>query len=163
MRHNSKCTLAAGFTLWEKMYAQSTFIGMGVAGAIGIWLVDWRWAMIYLLIFVYAILGVVMRHLNCPRCPHLHVYNDCLQLPTRITKWLVKGRKMHPFSTVERLLFYAIFLLIPLLPLYWLLSTPALLIVFLTTAALWYSGQFLYFCKRCRVQDCPFNRAAAVQ
>jgi len=33
-----------------------------------------------------------------------------------------------------------------------------LLIAFLMFAGVWYLGQFLYFCKRCRLYDCPFNR-----
>lgn len=161
MQSDSHCTLSERFALREKAYAQFTFIGLGVTGTVGISLVDWWWAVLYVLIYAYGILGVIMRHLTCPRCPHLHVYNDCLQFPTRITRWLVKRQKTDPFSAVERALFYAIFLLIPIFPLYWLLSTPVLLGVFLVLTALWYSGQFLYFCKRCRVHDCPFNRAAA--
>jgi hypothetical protein len=53
--------------------------------------------------------------------------------------------------------FYLIFLLIPLYPLYWLLTQPALLFVFILAAGMWYLGQWLYFCKRCRVEACPFN------
>jgi hypothetical protein len=74
--------------------------------------------------------------------------------------WLVKERKTTPFSAIEKSLFYLIFLLVPTFPIYWLVENPILLSAFLVTVAMWYSGQFLYFCRRCRVTECPFNRAA---
>lgn len=158
MKNKSDCTIANGFKLWEKIYAQFSFVALGIIGTVGILLVDWRWVLPYLLIYVYGILGIVMRHLTCPRCPHLHVYNDCLQFPAKISRWLVKEKKTSPFSTLEKLLFYTILFLIPTYPIYWLISNKKLLILFLLLVVMWYSGQFLYFCKRCRVYDCPFNR-----
>ena len=159
MKVKSECTLAEGFSLWEKIYAQFSFITTGVIGTVGIGLVDWRWILPYLFIFWYGIPGIVMRHLNCPRCPHLYEYNDCLQFPLKITKWLVKKRKSTPYSVFEKFLFYMIFILIPTYPIYWLLAKPILLSAFLIMASMWYLGQLLYFCKRCRVKECPFNRA----
>jgi hypothetical protein len=161
MKGRSECRLADGFSVWEKMYAQFSFFAVGIIGTVGILLVDWRWAPLYVFIYVYGILGIVMRHLTCPRCPHLHVYKDCLQFPTAITRRLVKERKTTSFSAPEKSLFCAIFILIATLPVYWLLSNPILLGGFLIAASMWYLGQFLYFCKRCRVSECPFNRAKA--
>ena len=162
MTDRSGCTLADGFSVREKIFAQVSFGGMGAFAVVGIALVDWRWIFPYLVIYAYGIMGVVMRHLACPRCPHLHVYNDCLQAPVPVTRWLVKERKTTPFSLVERLLFFTIFLLIPTFPIYWLLPNPLLLVGFLVSAAMWYGGQFLYFCKRCRVHECPFNQVPVV-
>jgi hypothetical protein len=158
MNDNINCSLAEGFSLWEKTYAQFSFIAMSVIGTVGIVLVDWPWIMPYILINWYGIPGIVMRHLSCPRCPHLYKYGDCLQFHPKITGWIVKKRKTTPFSALEKFLFYMIFILIPVYPIYWLLSNKMLLIAFLITAGMWYLGQFLYFCKRCRVYDCPFNR-----
>ena len=163
MRPKTACRLADGFSLGEKIYAQVSFLAMGLTGIVGIALVDWRWVPPYLVIYAYGIPGIVMRHLNCPRCPHLHVYDDCLQAPKRLTRWLVKGRKTTPFSHFERVLFYSIFILILVFPIYWLLSTPVLLGAFLASAALWYGGQFLHFCRRCRLKECPFNRAVELR
>mgnify|MGYP001817309074 CR=1 FL=1 len=160
MTDKTECTLADGFRLGEKIWAQGSFFGMGIFAIVGISLVDWRWVFPYLVIYAYGIMGVVMRHLVCPRCPHLFVYNDCLQLPVPITRWLVKEQKTTPFSALERLLFYTIFLLIPTFPIYWLVSNPLLLVGLLLSAAMWYGGQFFHFCKRCRVEHCPFNRVA---
>ena len=153
-----RCSLAEGFSPWEKIYAQLSFIAMGLLGTVGILLESWPWVLPYIAITWYGIPGIVMRHLVCPRCPHLHEYGDCLQLPATITKWLVKQQKTTPFSTADRILFCAIFILVPTYPLYWLASHVTLLVGFLLMAGLWYSGQFLRFCKRCRVYDCPFNR-----
>ena len=160
MKDMVKCSLAGKFSVREKIYAQSSFLAMGVIGTLGIVLEEWVWAIPYIVIYWYGIPGIVMRHLNCPRCPHLHEYGDCLQAPPAISKWLVKKRKADPFSTFERFLFYLIFTLIPTYPIYWLISNKILLSAFLLTASMWYLGQFLYFCKRCRVKECPFNRAA---
>jgi hypothetical protein len=151
------CHLANGFSLREKLYAQFSFFLMGIVGVVGIARVDWYWLIPYLVVFGYGVPGVVMRHLTCPRCPHLFVYGDCLQFPPTWAKWLVKQRKTTPFSATERWVFYLIFLLIPLYPLYWLYSQPVLLCVFILAAGMWYLGQWLYFCKRCRVEACPFN------
>ena len=158
MNDHINCSLAEGFSLWEKIYAQVSFIAMGVLGTIGILLEDWIWVIPYIFIYWYAIPGIVMRHLNCPRCPHLYEYGDCLQAPVILTKWLIKKQKTTPHGLSEKLLFYMIFILIPVYPVYWLLSNKILLTAFLITAGMWYSGQFLYFCRKCRVRSCPFNR-----
>ena len=162
MNDNIKCSLAEGFSIWEKIWAQFSFIAMGIIGTVGIAIVDWRWALIYFILFWYGIMGIVMRHLVCPRCPHLHDYNDCLQAPKKLTFWLVKKRKTTPLSAFEKFLFYTYFILIPIYPIYWLISNTILLMLFLFMVVMWYSGQFLYFCKRCRVYDCPFNRVIVI-
>jgi hypothetical protein len=162
MKDTTACRLADGFKLWEKIYAQFSFIAMGILGTVGIALVDWRWVLPYLFIYGHGIMGVVMRHLVCPRCPHLYEYNDCLQFPPKITMWLLKKPKTTPFTAFEKFLFYTIFILIPTFPIYWLLAKPILLGAFLLAAGMWYGGQFLYFCKRCRVKECPFNRACSI-
>ena len=159
MKDRRQCSLAEKFSFWEKFYAQFSFIAMGVLGTIGIILEDWIWVIPYIIICWYGIPGIVMRHLNCPRCPHLHKYGDCLQFPPTITKWFVKKRKTTPYSSFERFVFYVIFIFIPTYPIYWLLSNPMLLSLFLMTASMWYLGQFLHFCKRCRLKECPFNRS----
>jgi hypothetical protein len=152
------CTLSDGFRLWEKLVAQTSFFGFTLAGCIGLLLADWRWAIPYLVVFVYGVPGIVMRYLSCPRCPHLFQFGDCLQLPPRIARWLVKAPTNAPFSTAERAMFWFIFLFLPLYPLPWLLAQPLVLAVFVIAAATWYLSQLLYFCRRCRVQACPFNR-----
>lgn len=163
MKPERKCTLAQSFETWEKIYAQVSFTAIGTIGTAGVALVDWRWALAYVVVFLYGIMGVVMRYLVCPRCPHLYVYHDCLQAPTGLTQWLVRERKTTPMSTFEKLLFYTYFLFVPVFPVYWLLASPFLLVVFLAAVGAWYGGQFFRFCRRCRVNDCPFNRVKVTQ
>ena len=159
MKTGAKCTLADGFETWEKICAQLSFIAIGTIGAVGVALVDWRWALAYVFIYLYGIMGVVMRHLVCPRCPHLHVYHDCLQAPPGLVRRLIRDRKTTPLSTLEKLLFYTYFIVVPVFPIYWLLANPFLLVTFFVAVGTWYLGQFFRFCKRCRVEQCPFNRA----
>ncbi|UCG62546.1 MAG: hypothetical protein JSV52_04470 [Candidatus Zixiibacteriota bacterium] len=161
MNESKAPPLTGKFSIWEKIYAQGSFAAMGVAGAVGIILEDWIWAIPYALIGGYGIPGIVMRHLTCPRCPHLHVYGDCLQAPPSMTKWLIKRQKTHPFGSAEKFLLFLIAVLIPAYPLYWLWSNKWLLAIFLVSTIMWYSGQVFYFCKRCRVKECPLNRTNA--
>jgi hypothetical protein len=147
--------------MWEKAYAQLSFWAMGIAGTVGIVIADWPWVLPYIAIYWYGIPGIVMRHIVCPRCPHLHEYGDCLQAPVSVTRRLMKKRKTTPCSRSEKLLFCTVFLLIPTYPVFWLLSNTILLVAFVIGAGMWYSGQFLYFCRRCRVTDCPFNRVTS--
>ena len=62
MKDSINCSLAEGFSLWEKIYAQVSFIGIGLLGTIGIILTDWVWVIPYLLIYWYGIPGIVQRH-----------------------------------------------------------------------------------------------------
>ena len=158
MKNDIECSLAEGFSLREKVWAQFSFWAMGVIGTAGIVLADWPWVWPYIVIYWYGIPGIIMRHTNCPRCPHLHEYGDCLQAPVCLTRWLIKERKTGPFSMFERSLFYPVFILIPAYPIYWLWPNKLLLGTFLLSAGMWYGSQFLYFCKQCRVFECPFNR-----
>ena len=163
MDKNKKHThLACDFSLNEQIYAQITFHGFWISGFLGIALQNWKWAMLYLLIVVYGILGIVQRHLNCPRCPHLYEHGACLQLHPRITKLLIKEKKNIPFSLDEKILFISIFVLITIFPIYWLRNNNMALAGFILFGSMWYLGQFLYFCKRCRIPSCPFNRTKNV-
>jgi hypothetical protein len=162
VKDTPECTLANDFSTWEKTYALLSFTAIFTIGTVGIALLDWRWALVYVVIYLYGIFGVVMRHLVCPRCPHLHVYDDCLQFPTGITKRIVKGQKTTPFSPLEKWLFCGYFIVIPLFPIYWLLTNPILLVAFVVAVGMWYLAQFLRFCRRCRVSQCPFNRVPSL-
>lgn len=161
MNESKTCQLSTTFSLWEKIYARGSFAAMGIIGSVGILLEDWIWAVPYGFIAAYGIPGIVMRHLTCPRCPHIYEYGDCLQAPPSLTKWLIKKRKNYPFSIAEKFLFFVIAVGIPTYPLYWLWSNKWLMAVFLMSAIIWFSGQLFYFCKRCRVKECPFNRATS--
>lgn len=156
------CNLSGKFKLWEKLYAQLSFMAMGILGSIGIIQVNWIWFIPYFLIFWYSVPGILMRYLACQRCVHLFEFGDCLQFPVMLTKRIVKGKKYTPFNLIEKIGFYLILTLVPIYPIYWLLENKPLLILFLIAVVTWYAGQFLHFCKRCRVKECPFNKAISL-
>ena len=154
----AKCTLAKGFNIKEKLFAQVSFFGILITGTVGIVLVDSIFVIPYVLISWYGVPGIIQRYIVCPRCPHLHQSGDCLQLSPKLTRLLIKKQKGPQFSHWEKAVFLFIFILIPTYPLYWLIETRILLALFIFFTSMWYSGQIFYFCKRCRVHDCPFNR-----
>ena len=158
----SRCVLSKGFSIKEKIFAQCTFFGIIITGTIGISLSDPMFVIPYVFISWYGVPGIIQRHIVCPRCPHLHKYGDCLQLSSKLTRILVKKQKAPQLKRWERLVFLLIFILIPTYPLYWLAETRFLLISFIIFNACWYGAQFFYFCKRCRVYDCPFNRVRII-
>jgi hypothetical protein len=86
------CHYANGFKLWEKVFAQVSFNAMGIVGIVGIALVDWLWAVPYAFVYLYGIPFIVMRHLTCPRCPHLKTYGADHNQTTD------KERKKHAFQ-----------------------------------------------------------------
>jgi hypothetical protein len=154
----SECIFSNGFSLKEKIYAQTTFLGMIITGTAGIIHADWIFVFPYIFFAWYAIPGIIQRHIVCPRCPHLYEHGDCLQLHPVLTRRFVKKQKGPKISMTEKTIFWIIFILIPVYPIYWLNFNKAYLIIFILLTGLWYGGQALYFCKRCRVTDCPFNR-----
>ena len=164
MSDKHQCTLAEGFSIWEKLWAQLSFLGLGIIGTIAIIQYDWKWVLPYVFVYWYGIPGIIMRHTNCTRCPHLHEFGDCLQAPVWFTRWTLKNvsRKFTPFTSLERVLFYFIFITIPVYPIYFLASNTFLLIAFLVFVAMWYGAQFFHFCKACRIKECPFNRVKVV-
>ena len=54
MNDNINCSLAEGFSLLEKIYAQMSFFSMGVIGTVGILLADWPWILPYIVIIWYG-------------------------------------------------------------------------------------------------------------
>ena len=162
MESSKQHCLTEHFSIAEKLSAQISFNAMCVAGIIGIYMAASWWAVPYAIAYLYGIPMVIMRHLACPRCDHLHVYGDCLQLPSRLTMLFIRKKKNYPFTPIERFLFYLIMLFLPLYPLFWLRNDFVWLVVFLVSALWWYGGQLLRFCLRCRVASCPFNRARSI-
>jgi hypothetical protein len=157
MVDKKKCSLAKGFSIYEKMYAQVSFFAFCIIGFYGIYIQDWRWSVVYLIICTSVPL-IVQRYLVCPRCPHLYEYGDCLQLHPKLTRLLIKKQIASPMNRLEKSVWILIFILLPVFPIYWLVLNKALLIAFLLACGIWYGGQFFYFCKRCRVYSCPLNR-----
>jgi hypothetical protein len=43
MSNKHQCALAEGFSLWEKLWAQLSFFGIGIIGTIAITQYNWKW------------------------------------------------------------------------------------------------------------------------
>lgn len=155
--HNS-CKLANGFSIGEKIFAQLTFNLFWIIGFIAIWQDNIYGALAYAAIVLFGIFGVVMRHLVCPRCPHLYKFGDCLQAPPALSKWLVKRPTSAPMNKGQQALFLVVFLAITFFPQYWLWGKPFYFALFWIFCGAWYAGQLWHFCKHCRVSSCPLNR-----
>jgi hypothetical protein len=151
--NNYICT----FTLKEKIFAQFSFHAGVLTGAYGIFLSNKILGIAYLL---YSYIGIVllMRYTVCPRCPHLHVANDCLQLHPSITKIIVSPNRKGALNIIEKILFFMVLYGILLLPIYWIASNTIILVLFL----LFYGGllltMHLHFCPNCQNESCVQNR-----
>lgn len=150
---DSICT----FTLKEKIYAQFTFNAGVLTGAYGLYLNNTILGISYL---IYSYIGIVllMRYTVCPRCPHLHVANDCVQLHPSITKIIVSPKRKGPLNLFEKILFVMVLYGILIIPIYWIYSNILILVLFL----LFYGGQLLglhlHFCRDCQNRNCIQNR-----
>jgi hypothetical protein len=141
------------FSLAEKFYAQITFHGGILVGAYGLFLNSTALGIAYLL---YAYIGIIllMRYTVCPRCPHLLVADDCVQLHPKLTKKIISPNHTGSLSLTEKIIFVSVLYGILILPIYWIASNTIILILFL----LLYGGQLLglhlHFCPKCENKIC---------
>ena len=155
--HTNDIKSICAFTLKEKIYAQFTFNAGVLTGAYGLFLNNTILGISYLL---YSYIGIVllMRYTVCPRCPHLHVANDCVQLHPSITKIIISPKRKGPLNMFEKILFIMVLYGILILPIYWIYSNTIILVLFL----LFYGGQLLglhlHFCRDCQNRSCIQNR-----
>jgi hypothetical protein len=159
MSDHDSCKLAKGFTTGEKTFAQFFFNAFWITGFIAIWQDSVLWALAYAVLVAYGVFGLIVRHLVCPRCPHLYKYNDCLQAPKSWVKAIVKKPTSAHMTKGQKVLGAITLLTISLLPLIWLWDKPYYLAVYLVFCGAWWAGQVYHFCKQCRVSSCPFNRS----
>lgn len=138
-----------GFTLKEKIFAQFAYNGGVIVGAIGLYTVNPIIAVGFLL-YAYVGITLLMRYTVCPRCPHLLVAGDCVQLPAAAVKVIISSSRKGQLNLMEKTLFFAVLYGNLVLPIYWLLSEPIYLAAFLII----YGGGsllglHLHFCRRC--------------
>ncbi len=153
--HNCKsmCT----FSIKEKLYAQLSFNGGIIIGTYGLFQHSTTLAVLY---FLYSYVGIIflMRYTVCPRCPHLKLAGDCLQLHPSLTKKIISQHRKGPLNKYEKLLFVIVLYGILIIPIYWIKSSLPILILFLLV----YGGLLLslrfYFCRICRNTSCIQNR-----
>ena len=150
---NQICT----FSLKEKLYAQFTFNAGVLVAAYGLYLDNPVLAVSYLL---YSYIGIIllMRYTVCPRCPHLNVANDCVQLHPSIAKIIVSPTRKGPLNIFEKALFVMVMYGILILPIYWIASHTVILVLFLIIYGGQLLGLHLHFCLDCQNQVCILNR-----
>ena len=148
------------FTRTEKVVAALPFNVCILIGAYGLYLTSWMLTAAYLA-FAYIGVIVMMRYVMCPRCPHLLVGNDCLNLPAPLVKRLIDKSRSGPLNAREKLLHRVVKYGMLVIPLYWLLPHLGLLIPFV---ALYFLGQAtfaLHLCKHCENEVCLQHRKAS--
>jgi len=152
---NDNCV--SGFTLVEKLSAQLTFNGGILIGAYGLFLNSRILGIAYLLYSYVGILAL-MRYTVCPRCPHIHVANDCVQLPPLLTKKIISAKRSGPLNVFEKIMFVMVLYGILVIPLYWIASNTIILILFLLVYGGFLLGLYFHLCVRCRNKVCIQNR-----
>lgn len=145
------------FTFKEKLFAQFTYNIAVMIAVYGLYLNNKSLGIGYL---IGAYIGIVLliRYTICPRCPHLHVANDCVNLPAPIMKKIVSPNRKGTLNIFEKSLFIIVLYGTFILPIYWLSSNIIILIAFIIL----YGGHLLslrvHFCKNCANKSCIQNR-----
>ena len=147
----------SSFSLKEKLYAQIMFHGGVLAGAYGLFLNSTSFGIAYLL---YAYIGIIllMRYTVCPRCPHLHIANDCVQLHPSLTKIIISDNHKGPMKVYEKIIFIMVLYGILIIPLYWIASNTIIFVLFLLFYGGSLAGLHLHFCPNCENKDCIQSR-----
>lgn len=145
------------FSLGEKLYAQFTFNAGIIVGAYGLFLENTILGIAYLM---YSFIGILLliRYTICPRCPHLHIGNDCVQMHSSIVKMIVSPKRTGPLTIYEKLLFIIVLYGVFIIPIYWLESNPVILILFLLLFGGHLLGLHIHFCPNCQNKNCIQNR-----
>ena len=154
------CKSVCGFSKKEKLYAQLSFHGGIIIGTYGLLQHNTVLALAY---FLYSYIGILMlmRYTVCPRCPHLHVAGDCLQLSPVLTKRIISSSRKGPLNIYEKILFVSVLYGILIIPIYWVASDLRILIPFLILYGGLLLSLYFYFCKNCRNTVCIQNRYIA--
>jgi hypothetical protein len=148
--------LISKFTLKEKVFAQLTYNSGVLVAAYGLYLSHPGLGLGYL-IGAYLGIFLLVRYTICPRCPHLHAANDCVNLSASIMKKIVSTRRRGPLNTFEKNLFAGVLYGTFIFPIFWLSSKPMLMLAFVIL----YGGHLLslkmHFCKHCGNKSCIQN------
>ncbi len=149
--------LRGKFSLFEQLWMQITFHTIWIVGAIGLWKINTTYAVLYILFVLIGILGLIVGQWICPRCPHIHEHNSCMQLPPSITKLFIRKRVAKPLTKIEKISFFFVLYGVFLLPAYWVVQDKVLAIPFILAGLSHYTSYFMWFCKRCLNSHCPQN------
>ena len=137
------------FSFGEKLYAQVTFNAGVMVAAYGLFLESTMLGIAYLL-FTFVGIFLLVRYTICPRCPHLHKGNDCVQMHASIVKMMVSPKRTGPLTMYEKSLFIVVLYGIFIMPIYWIASNTVILILFLALFGGHLLGLHMHFCPNCQ-------------
>ncbi len=146
------------FTLLEQLWMQVTFQGIWVIGVISIFPKKPFFAVVYFLLVAFGILYLIQHSWICPRCPHIKDHSACVQLHPFLTGKLIRKNVTGNLKLYEKLGFFLVLYgVLFVIPLYWVVGAPYMIIPYAAFGAMHYSAYFLHFCKKCLNTYCPQN------
>ncbi|MCF8104414.1 MAG: hypothetical protein K9K64_02930 [Desulfohalobiaceae bacterium] len=144
-----------GFPNWQKLSMRGLFIAVLAVGAVAVFRHSHVWGWIYLAVATLGQLVLIVPNL-CAHCPYPYHYNDCLLAPAGLMRSIFSYRG-PTISRRGRLTLAAGAAGLVLIPQYWLLQEPVLLIFFWVLLLPFLAFFRLYLCRRCRHTGCPAN------
>jgi hypothetical protein len=156
---NSGCSLIDRFSLVERIVMRAGWLGFAAVGTYAIYQQAPFWAVFYVVYVLLTFVFIVMPGI-CAHCPYPSKYDTCLFLPPAFMNrfYPYKSPEIHPVAKAAVPVAMVGLVVIPhvwlfadwfLLLLFWLFGLPSL-------AALPF-----YYCKRCRNENCPLNKAGS--
>ena len=146
------------FSFGQKLFIRICLYGFGAVGIAGAFTAGLSAGLAVLA--VSALAGFVVLRCFCSHCPYPHRYDTCYAMPPIVIRTVTR-RRPGPLSAVEKTLFLSALAAAILLPQVWLIRRPAFLIAYwafcLPTCVVFP----FYVCRRCRFENCPFNRRTA--
>ena len=114
---------------------------------------------VWLIIYIIACVSLVMviYRFYCIHCPHYHQSDKTLKC--MFFWWMPKffKAKSGPLSLLEKTVSITVLFIILMLPIYWLLLRPGLLVIYLLSIGVLGLTLRRYECKRCVYFQCPSN------
>ena len=115
------------------------------------------WTVIYLIVMAVCFAGIVYRFF-CTHCPH---YKNSGRTTKCIFLWGVPAYfepRPGPLGFFDKFMVFLGFLIAVAFPLYWLLASPLLLLIYAISWIVITTFLYKYECIRCIYKDCPMNR-----
>lgn len=113
------------------------------------------WFIIYIIACISLVM--VLFRFYCIHCPHYHQNDNTLKC--MFFWWMPKFFKVEsgPLSPIEKMVSLMTCLIIIMLPIYWLLQKPGLLMIYLLSIGVLGATLRRYECRRCVYFQCPSN------
>ncbi|MFP3980194.1 MAG: hypothetical protein ACLFUY_02280 [Desulfobacterales bacterium] len=116
------------------------------------------WTVIYLIVLAVCFAGIVYRFF-CTHCPH---YKNSGRTTKCIFLWGVPAYfepRPGPLGFFDKFMVFLGFLIAVAFPVYWLLASPLLLLIYAISWIVIAAFLYKYECIRCIHKNCPMNRA----